>query len=63
MSGLFAVIWNTKSYCVHLYFTDSFEDLKILKKCLLWGSNPGPTAYKAGALPTELKRLFRLSPL
>ena len=19
--------------------------------CLLWGSNPGPTAYKAGALP------------
>ena len=33
---------------------DGYEDNK---KCPLWESNPGPSAYKAGALPTELKRL------
>lgn len=34
---------------------EGYEDNK---KCPLWESNPGPSAYKAGALPTELKRLY-----
>ena len=30
--------------------------IKTSKKCLRWVSNPVPSAYKADALPFELKR-------
>ena len=50
---------NKNSFCLRKTIATVLLDgfWRRQKKCPLWESNPGPSAYKAGALPTELKRL------